>query len=137
MQRTSPALRRLTPKALHGRNQVIEEAYHMIKKIATAAVDDQQKAVEFWTKQVGFEVHREKAMGPQASWIEVGPPDAESCLVIYPKPMLDDWAQRKPSIVFESDDIAKTYEEMRDTRGAVYPAAEGDALGTVRHLRRS
>ena len=87
----------------------------MIKKIATAAVyvDDQRKAVEFWTQQVGFEVHREKPMGPQASWIEVGPPDAESCLVIYPKSMMEDWAERKPSIVFECDDIKETYEELR------------------------
>lgn len=88
----------------------------MIKKIATAAayVDDQRKALEFWTKQVGFEVHRERPMDSHASWIEVGPPGAGSCLVIYPKAMMDDWAQRKPSIIFECDDIAKTYEEMRD-----------------------
>jgi lactoylglutathione lyase len=88
----------------------------MIKKLATAAVyvDDQRKALEFWTKRVGFEVHRERPMGPQASWIEVGPPGAESCLVIYPKSMMGDWAQRKPSIVFECDDITRTHEEMRD-----------------------
>ena len=48
---------------------------NMIIKIATAAVyvDDQQKTIKFWTKQVGFKVHREKPMGPQASSIEVGP----------------------------------------------------------------
>jgi hypothetical protein len=41
------------------------EELNMIRKIATAAgyVDDQRKAVEFWTKQVGFKVHREKPMG--------------------------------------------------------------------------
>jgi predicted enzyme related to lactoylglutathione lyase len=88
----------------------------VIRKIATAAVyvDDQRKAVEFWTKEVGFEFHREKPMGPQASWIEVGPQGAESCLVIYPKSMMEDWAERKPSIVFECDDIEKTYEEMHE-----------------------
>jgi lactoylglutathione lyase len=88
----------------------------MIKKIATAAVyaDDPQKAVEFWTKQVGFEVHAQKPMGPQASWVEVGPQGAESCLVIYPKSMMEDWAERKPSIVFECEDIKGTYEELRD-----------------------
>jgi lactoylglutathione lyase len=88
----------------------------MIRKIATAAVyvDDQQKAVEFWIKQVGFEVHREKPMGPQASWIEVGPPGAESCLVIYPKSMMEDWAERKPSIVFECENIDQTFAAMRD-----------------------
>ena len=88
----------------------------MIRKIATAAVyvDDQRKAVEFWTKQVGFKVHREKAMGHQASWIEVGPPDAESCLVIYPKSMMQDWAERKPSIVFKCENIQQTFAAMRD-----------------------
>ena len=89
---------------------------NMIIKIATAAVyvDDQQKAVEFWTKQVGFKVHREKPMGPQAGWIEVGPSDAESCGVIYPKPMMEDWAERKPSIVFECENIEQTFAAMRD-----------------------
>ena len=64
----------------------------MIQKIATAAVyvEDQQKAVAFWTEQVGFVVHREKPMGPVARWIEVGPPGAASCLVLYPKAMLGD-----------------------------------------------
>ena len=87
----------------------------MIRKIATAAVyvDDQKKAVGFWTRSVGFVVHREKPMGPDASWIEVGPEGASSCLVLYPKSMMRDWAERKPSIVFETDDIQKTFERMR------------------------
>jgi hypothetical protein len=46
----------------------------MIRKIATAAVyvDDQGKAVEFWTKHVGFKVHREKAMGPRPAGVRWG-----------------------------------------------------------------
>jgi lactoylglutathione lyase len=37
----------------------------MIRKIATAAVyvDDQEKALDFWTKQVGFKVRLEKPLG--------------------------------------------------------------------------
>src|ERR671923_308171 len=87
----------------------------MIRKIATAAVyvEDQRKALEFWTNQVGFKVKREKAMGSQASWIEVGPSDAESSLMIYPKSMMQDWAERKPSIVFECENVQKTFEDMR------------------------
>ena len=40
----------------------------MITHIATVAVyvDDQEKAEEFWTKQVGFETKRKEPMGPQA-----------------------------------------------------------------------
>jgi lactoylglutathione lyase len=85
----------------------------MIRKIATAAVyvSDQRDAVEFWTRKVGFEIHREEADG---NWVEVGPSGAESCLVIYPKSLSEDWPERKPSIVFECDNIHKTFGEMRD-----------------------
>ena len=87
----------------------------MISRIATAAVyvDDQEKAVDFWRNLVGFEVRVEKEMGPKAKWIEVRPKGAESCLVIYPKSLMADWAERKPSIVFESENLRQTYEEMR------------------------
>jgi lactoylglutathione lyase len=99
---------------LHERRYSKEE--NMITKIATAAVyvEDQRTAVDFWIKQVGFEIHSEKSMGPNAAWIEVGPPGDVSCLVVYPKSMMQDWAERKPSVVFECDNIQKTFEEMRD-----------------------
>jgi predicted enzyme related to lactoylglutathione lyase len=86
----------------------------MIAKIATTAVyvDDQEQAVYFWIEQVGFRVHQEETMGPNAKWIEVGPAQAESCLVLYPKAMMKDWAERKPSIVFECQDIQQTYQDM-------------------------
>ena len=87
----------------------------MIQKIATAAVhvDDQQKSVAFWTEQVGFDVHREKSMGPDVRWIEIGPSGAVSWLVLYPKSMMEDWQERKPSIVFECENVQQTFEEMR------------------------
>ena len=86
----------------------------MIAKIATAAVyvDDQQAAQKFWTEQVGFSVHRKQLMGPQGDWLEVGPKGAESCLVIYPKAMMEDWAERKPSVVFECENMQETHREM-------------------------
>ncbi len=87
----------------------------MIKQIATVGVyvEDQQAAVSFWTEKVGFEVRRNQPMGPEASWIEVGPKGAQTCLVIYPKKLMPNWAELKPSIVFECDDIHGTYEQMK------------------------
>ena len=35
-------------------------------------------------------------------------------LVIYPKSMMKDWKERKPSIVFECDDVFGTYEAMKE-----------------------
>ncbi|RAP76064.1 VOC family protein [Paenibacillus montanisoli] len=86
----------------------------MITKIATAAVyvEDQQKAKQFWTEKVGFDLVRETPMGPGAAWLEVAPKGAESALVIYPKAMMKNWSELKPSIVFECTDIEATYEKM-------------------------
>jgi lactoylglutathione lyase len=93
----------------------------VIRNIATAAVyvSDQNRALRFWIEQVGFVVHNEHEIGPDARWIEVGPPGAESCLVIYPRSMMKDWAERKPSIVFECQEIQPTFEQMRDN-GVVF-----------------
>jgi lactoylglutathione lyase len=83
-------------------------------KIATVAVyvENQDKALEFWTKKVGFVVHQRREMGPNSTWIEVGPENAESCIVIYPRSMMEDWNERKPSVVFESENIQKQFEAM-------------------------
>jgi hypothetical protein len=94
---------------------------------------DDQKAVEFWTKQVGFTVHREKSMGPQACWIEVGPPDG---LVIYPKSMMEDWAERKPSIVFECENMEQTFAAMRDRRIKFTQEPRAMPWGVVRDVRQ-
>jgi len=86
----------------------------MITNIATAAVyvEDQNKAVEFWTKKVGFVVHREKPMSAEAAWIEVGPKGARSCLVIFPRTMMANWNERKPSIVFDCLSVKDTHNDM-------------------------
>ena len=44
--------------------------------------------------------------------MEVGPQRAESCLVIYPKSMVEGWAERKPSIVVECEDLQNTSEDL-------------------------
>lgn len=87
----------------------------MIRKIATAAVyvEDQQKAKAFWTEKVGFEVVHEASMGPGGSWIEVAPKGAETALVLYPRTMMKNWQELKPSIVFVCDDIDATYQAMK------------------------
>jgi len=96
----------------------------MITNIATAAVyvEDQNKAVEFWTKQVGFVVHREKPMTAEAAWIEVGPKGARSCLVIFPKTMMANWNERKPSIVFDCLSVKDTHNDM-SARGVEFSQA--------------
>jgi hypothetical protein len=37
--------------------------------------EDQHVSLKFWTDKMGFEVKSNHPMGPNTSWIELGPPD--------------------------------------------------------------
>ena len=71
-------------------------------------MEDQQKAVEFYTQKLGFEIRRSLPMDPHAKWVEVSPPGAQTCLVLYPKAMMPNWAELKPSVVFHCPDVEDT-----------------------------
>ena len=85
-------------------------------------VADQDAALSFWIEKVGFDLRFSAPMGSQGRWIEVGPPGAESSLVLYPRAMMADWAEHKPSIVFECGDIHMTHQAMA-ARGVVFTQA--------------
>ena len=87
----------------------------MIKKIATQAVyvSDQDEALQFWTQKMGFEKRGEVDMGNGYRWLEVAPKAAESCLVLYPKKLMEDWDKRKPSIVFLCDNVESFYNDLK------------------------
>jgi predicted enzyme related to lactoylglutathione lyase len=88
-------------------------------------VSDQAKSVDFYVDILGFEVRRRMQMATDAEWVEVGPPGAETCLVIYPRDLMADWTERKPSIVFYCADVAGTVAES-EARGVhiAMPPAE-------------
>ena len=44
-------------------------------------VDDQERAKEFWTNRMGFELRRDESYGDER-WIEVSPPDGSPLLVL-------------------------------------------------------
>jgi lactoylglutathione lyase len=81
-------------------------------KTVSVYVEDQDKALEFYTTKLGFEVRRQLPMGPNTSWLEVSPPDAQSCLVLYPKAMMPDWEQTKISVVFHCPDVETTCRKL-------------------------
>ena len=93
----------------------------MITSIKTVAiyVEDQNRALEFYTTKLGFEVRRKEQMTANVHWIELAPKGGQTCLVIYPKAMMKDWRERKPSIVFACADARATSEELK-SRGVVF-----------------
>lgn len=74
----------------------------MITTIGTVGiyVENQDNALKFWTEKMGFVLRDKKDMSNGMSWMEVSPPNAESRLVLYPKKLMPNFNELKPSVVF-------------------------------------
>lgn len=93
----------------------------MINKIGkiTIYVNDQGEAKEFWTKKMNFVVKGEYPMGPNMTWLEVGPSEDEfTTFVLYNKSLMEKQNPNTytchPSILLSTTDIDKTYEELKN-----------------------
>jgi lactoylglutathione lyase len=85
-------------------------------------VDDQARALRFWTKTLGFELLRDAHNGEER-WLEVRTPDTGLILVLSPRqdvqPSATD-AMPTSNVFFYCDDLARTFEELR-SRGVMFP----------------
>ena len=104
----------------------------MIRKVAKTGVcvSDQQRAVDFYTQVLGFTLVADESMGPDARWIEVGPPGAETTLTLWTPPGLEDRIGTFTGVVLSCDDIQATYEELR-ARGVEFEKEPRDQPGGV------
>jgi lactoylglutathione lyase len=110
-----------------------------ISKVAKVGVyvKDQERALKFYTDVLGFELVTDVPMGPNARWIEVRPPGAETGLVLWTPPGLEDRIGTFSGIVFEADDIETTHKNLA-TKGVVFTQAPvkqgGGVMGQFRDL---
>jgi lactoylglutathione lyase len=85
-------------------------------------VDDQARALRFWTQALGFELHQDAPYGEER-WVEVRTPDAGLILVLSPRQGDRPSASEQlptSNVFFYCDDLARTYEELR-SRGVEFP----------------
>ena len=85
-------------------------------------VDDQARALGFWTERLGFELHQDTTYGEER-WVEVRTPDRGLILVLSPRRHdRRTAADTLPTsnVFFCCEDLAATYEELR-SRGVEFP----------------
>ena len=84
-------------------------------------VDDQARALAFWTETLGFELHQDAAYGEER-WVEVRTPDKGLILVLSrrqdDRPSASDMLPTS-NVFFSCDDLAETYDELR-SRGVEF-----------------
>jgi predicted enzyme related to lactoylglutathione lyase len=86
-------------------------------------VDDQDRALRFWTETVGFELAQDAPYGDAGRWVEVRTRDKATILVLRPRqgdrPTASE-ALPTSNIFFYCDDLQRTYDELR-ARGVDFP----------------
>lgn len=87
-------------------------------KFASVPVRDQEKALHFYTKKLGFEIVTDQPFDDQR-WIELSIPGAESQLVWFTPPSHETRIGGFQPIVFWTDDVDKTYAEL-NARGVKF-----------------
>jgi catechol 2,3-dioxygenase-like lactoylglutathione lyase family enzyme len=102
---------------------------------------DQDEALEFWTKKIGWEVRADITMPELGDfrWLSVGPPGQEDISVVLmaiPGPPVMDDATKKQleelvaqgsagTVFLTADDVQATYEELKD-RGVEFTEAPAE-----------
>jgi predicted enzyme related to lactoylglutathione lyase len=87
----------------------------MIKaiKFVSIPVRNQDKALDFYTKALGFGIVTDQPMGPgQQRWIELKVPGAESKVVLFTPDGHEDRIGTFTGVSFLADDVAKTHAEL-------------------------
>ena len=96
----------------------------MIRGIHQVVVDveDQDRALAFWTEKLGFELAQDAPYGEER-WLEVRAPDGAVTIVLSlrqgERPAAPEGLPTS-NIIFYCDDLARTYEELT-ARGVEFP----------------
>lgn len=78
-------------------------------------VADQDRAKEFFTSTLGFELLQDTPMGPEegaARWIEVAPPDRNVILVLFTPEGQENLIGTFSNVLFDCVDIRETHREL-------------------------
>ena len=86
----------------------------MIKgiKFASVPTSDQDRALEFWTKKLGFIVHTDQPFGDQR-WIELRIKGSDAGLVLFTPDAHRSHIGGFSHVSFYSDNVEKTYDELK------------------------
>jgi predicted enzyme related to lactoylglutathione lyase len=91
-------------------------------KFVSIPVRDQQRALEFYTEQLGFRVLTDQPMGPDQRWIELGLPRADTRVVLFTPPGHEDRVGGFMNVTFMADDVCVTAGEL-ESRGVTFVQA--------------
>jgi predicted enzyme related to lactoylglutathione lyase len=93
----------------------------MIKHVKFVSIPtrDQDRALRFWTEQVGFKLLTDQPMGDGQRWLELSIPGAQTRIALFNQRDQDDRIGTAFNGAFATDDVTYTYEKMK-AKGVVF-----------------
>jgi catechol 2,3-dioxygenase-like lactoylglutathione lyase family enzyme len=102
----------------------------------TIFVSDQDKALEFYTKKLGFSVHTDAMFDDDLRWLTINPPgqeDLELSLMLTTSPeeqaLVGKQGGNKPLLAFSCDDCEKLHQELKKAEVFIVSAPESQPWG--------
>ena len=80
-------------------------------KFVSVPVADQQRALDFYTRKLGFSILTDQQMGPGMRWIELAL-NGGSGIALFTPPGHEGRIGSFSGISFEADNVEKTYQEL-------------------------
>jgi catechol 2,3-dioxygenase-like lactoylglutathione lyase family enzyme len=77
-------------------------------------VSDQDKALEFYTEKLGFEVRADVAFGEGDRWVEVAPAGSEAAVAIMPPRPGQTPHNDQACVVFTTDDLDADHAALKE-----------------------
>jgi catechol 2,3-dioxygenase-like lactoylglutathione lyase family enzyme len=95
----------------------------MIKsiKFTSISVRNQDAALDFYTKKLGFIILTDQPFSDKQRWIEIGIPGAQTGLVLFNPDGHESRIGAFTGISFLCDDVPQTYEQLK-SRGVEFVA---------------
>jgi predicted enzyme related to lactoylglutathione lyase len=98
-----------------------EAAVINLIKLVTVPVRDQDRALDFYTRALGFQIGIDQPNpGTGQRWIELKIPGCPTRVVLFTPPGQEDRVGTASNIVFTCDSVEKTWEELEE-RGVQFP----------------
>ena len=99
-------------------------------KFTSVPVRDQDRALAFYTEKLGFSVATDQPFGGGQRWSALRIPGAETRLVHFTPPVHESRVGEFMAMSLWSDDVQKTYEQLRGRGVEFVQAPKTESWGT-------
>jgi lactoylglutathione lyase len=90
-----------------------KEVRHMYISVVTLYVEDVDRAIEFYTKKLGWTKTMDETMGEGMRWVTVAPPGEKTALTLAKVGPQSDGKPGFSRVILEVDDVHKSHEQLK------------------------